>query len=138
MKNQVNNSTLRVENNNQIEPCTEGALKRTLMSAQMDAKVLLCEGKFQPKWTSILDENGEHTLECALVPVYVGDDEQFEELEFPFLVEIVESSEGDTFASDELEEISLRTYEAQMHLQECAFRGIEQIDGNIEFVACQI
>ena len=138
MKNQVNNSTLRVENNNQIEACTEEALKCTLMSAQMDAKVLLCEGKFQPKWTSILDENGEHTLECALVPVYVGDDEQFEELDFPFLVEIVESSEGDTFRSDELDEIAFRTYEAQTHLEAQAYRGIEEIDGNIEFVACQI
>ena len=138
MKNQVNNSTLRVDNNNNIEPCTEGALKCTLMSAQMDAKVLLREGKFQPKWTSILDDNGEHVLECALVPVYVGDDEQFDGLDFPFLVEIVESSEGDTFASDELEEISLRTYMAQAHLDEQAFRGIELIDGNIEFIACQI
>tara|TARA_Y100001963_G_scaffold31996_1_gene44180 strand:- start:1252 stop:1668 length:417 start_codon:yes stop_codon:yes gene_type:complete len=138
MKNKVNTSTLRVEDNNHIEDCTEETLKCTLMSAQMDAKILLREGKFQPKWTSILDDNGEHVLECALVPVYVGDDEQFEGLDFPFLVEIVESAFGDTFASDELEEISLRTYEAQTRLQECAFRGIEEIDGNIEFVACQI
>ena len=137
MKNE-RKSTLRVEETqNHINPTTEETLKCTLMSAQMDARILLREGKFEPKWTCILDEDGEHVLECALVPVYVGDDEQFEGLEFPYLVEIVESSEGDTFRSDELDEIALRTMQAQAHLDALPW-AYDDVDGDALWIAGQI
>jgi hypothetical protein len=137
MKKATTNPLRVEETTNHINPTTEEALKCTLMSAQMNAKMLLCEGKFQPKWTSILDDDGEHVLECALVPRYVGDDEQFEGLEFPYLVEIVESSEGDTFRSDELDDITLRTMQAQAHLDECPWT-YDDVDGDVEFLTGQI